>query len=102
MDYGAYRNSLIPLIMDARDQDRHLFTVRLTKLLMRQDLTLSLFAFFSPSDVDTYLRPQVSYKVNDQWTVECGGNVFFGEKPSTFFGQFEDNTNVYGAVRYSF
>lgn len=32
-----------------------------------------------------------------------GGNVFFGEKPSTFFfGQFEDNTNVYGAVRYSF
>jgi len=102
MDYSSYRNSLVPFIMDARDQDRHLFTVRLTKLLMRQDLTLSLFAFFSPSDVDTYLRPLVSYKVNDHWTVECGGNVFFGENRATFFGQFEDNTNVYATARYSF
>ncbi len=102
MDYSAYRKSLISLMMDARDQDRHLFTLRLTKLLMRQDLTLSLFTFFSPSDVDAYFRPLVSYKVDDHWTVECGANVFLGEKPSTFFGQFEDNTNVYGAVRYSF
>lgn len=102
MDYGAYRNSLIPFIMEARDQDRHLFTLRLTKLLMRQDLTLSLFAFFSPSDVDAYLRPKVSYKINDHWLVECGGNVFLGESQTTFFGQFEDNTNVYAAARYSF
>lgn len=102
IDYSAYRNSLISFIMDARDQDRHLFTVRLTKLLMRQDLTLSLFAFFSPSDVDAYFRPQISYKINDHWTVECGGNVFLGESQTTFFGQFEDNTNVYAAARYSF
>ena len=102
MDYSAYRNSLIPFIMDARDRSRHLFTVRLTKLLMRQDLILSLFAFFSPSDVDAYLRPNIRYRVTDNWIVECGANVFLGESKTTFFGQFEDNTNVYAAARYSF
>ena len=102
MDYSAYRNSLIPIIMEPRDKDRHLFTGRLTKLMMRQDLTLSLFAFFSPSDTDAYLRPNASYKINDHWLAECGGNIFLGESNKTFFGQFEDNTNVYAALRYSF
>ena len=42
------------------------------------------------------------YKVNDHWTVEAGGNVFLGESDSTFFGQFEGNTNIYAAARWSF
>jgi hypothetical protein len=40
--------------------------------------------------------------MNDHWTVEAGGNVFLGDEPHTFFGQFEDSTNVYAAARYSF
>ena len=48
------------------------------------------------------LRPHAKYKVNDHWTVEAGGNLFLGESNSTFFGQFEDNTNVYAGARWSF
>jgi hypothetical protein len=33
---------------------------------------------------------------------EVGSNIFFGDYPGTFFGQFEENTNFYAAVRYSF
>jgi len=101
MDYDDYRDTL-PFFMDARDEDRHLFTARLTKLLMSQDLTLSLFVFYSPSDGDGYLRPKATYKVNDHWTVEAGGNVFLGIAQHSFFGQFEDNSNVYASVRASF
>jgi hypothetical protein len=32
----------------------------------------------------------------------AGGNIFAGEEDHTFFGQFAENSNVYGAVRYSF
>lgn len=85
-----------------RDEVRHLLTNRLTLMTHQQNVTWSLFTFFSPSDVDAYFRPDVSYKVNDAWTVTAGGNFFVGKKQNSFFGQFERNNNVYGSVRYSF
>lgn len=100
-DYSAYTASLAPGQL-ARDQHRHVLTARLTRLAMSQNLTLSLFAFYSPSDQDGYLRPKASYKVSDQWLVEGGMNLFGGSEPHTFFGQFESNSNVYVAVRRSF
>jgi hypothetical protein len=101
MDYSAYRNNQLPWI-PKRDQDRSVFTLRLTKLLMGQNMTLSWFMYYSPTDRDVYLRPNVSYKVTDQWLVEMGGNVFLGEANSSFFGQFKNNTNLYAGLRYSF
>jgi len=100
-DYGHYKASL-EAGQKARDEDRHVLTLRLTKLVLNQNMTLSFFAYFSPSDEDAYLRPMIKYKVTDSWLVMAGGNVFTGKEDHTFFGQFEKNTNVYAAVRYSF
>lgn len=100
-NYGAYRNNL-PSGSETQDQNRHVLTSRLTKMALNQNLRLSLFGYYSPSDNDGYLRPIANYAVDDNWALECGGNWFFGANDHTFFGQFEDNTNVYVAVRYSF
>ncbi|MCD6405349.1 MAG: hypothetical protein J7M19_05950, partial [Planctomycetes bacterium] len=67
-----------------------------------QNLTLSFFAFYSPGDRDAYIRPNISYKLNDHWSADMGGNVFIGHDERTFFGRFEDNTNVYVGLRYGF
>jgi len=101
MAHGAYARTLPPPI-DEADEDRHLVTIRITKLLLNQNLKLSLFAFYSPTDCDAYVRPLVQYKIDDHWTVEMGGNVFFGKYDHTAFGQLERNTNVYTALRYGF
>lgn len=101
MDYGEYRRALPPGV-PPDDEGRQLATFRVTKLLMNQNLTLSLFAYYSPTDSDAYVRPRISYKVSDHWTVEAGGNVFFGARAHTFFNQFARNSNVYAAARYSF
>lgn len=101
LQYSQYKR-MMPTTVAARDEYRQLLTLRLTKLLMNQNLRLSLFTYFSPTDQDAYLRPNVNYKVSDNLTLETGANVFFGDYPHTFFGQFEDNTNIYTAVRYSF
>jgi len=100
MDYGEHKASN-PVGL-TKDRDRHLITLRLTKLLMQQNLRCSLFTYFSPSDKDVYMRPNVNYKVTDNLMVEVGANIFFGDYPSTFFGQFENDTNIYTAVRYNF
>ena len=101
MEYDAYRRGLAPGA-PAADEDRHVLTARIRKLLMNQNLTVSLFAYFSPTDADAYLRPNVKYKIDDHWTVEAGGNVMLGSERHTFFGQFRDNSNLYAALRYGF
>ncbi len=100
-DHGGYKAGLAPG-QEAADENRHVCTLRLTRLLMNQNLTLSLFTYYSPSDQDAYARPMVQYKVTDAWMVTAGGNLFFGSDPHTFFGQFEDNNNLYAGMRYSF
>lgn len=100
LQYSQYKRNLT--VGAARDEYRQLMTLRLTKLLMNQNLRLSLFTYFSPTDKDAYLRPNINYKLSDNLSWEAGANVFFGDYPYTFFGQFEDNTNLYTAVRYSF
>jgi hypothetical protein len=100
-DYGDYKSAL-PAGFVARDHYRQLVSVRLTRLAMNQNLTLSLFGFYSPTDRDGYLRPKIQYKATDHWTVEGGFNLFAGQDDNSFFGQFEDNTNVYAGVRYNF
>ncbi|MBP8605257.1 MAG: hypothetical protein KBI46_05370 [Phycisphaerae bacterium] len=100
LDYNAYLRHLSG--GPKRDRDRHVLTARLTKLLMNQNLSLSMFTYYSPSDSDVYLRPNIHYKATDTLSVETGANIFFGDHPHTFFSQFENNSNIYAAVRYSF
>ena len=86
----------------AADENRHVVTLRLTRLLLNQNMILSLFTFYSPSDNDAYLRPKIHYKIDDHWSVESGGNIFRGKDNHTFFGQFAKNTNGYFALRYNY
>jgi hypothetical protein len=101
LQYGAY-NRTLPRGSHAADEYRHVITLRLTKLLMYQNLKLSLFTFYSPSDQDVYVRPNIHYKITDHWSAEVGANIFFGEKDHTFFGQFQNDTNVYLGIRWGF
>jgi len=101
LHYGDYRRTL-PAGSKAAEEYRHLLTFRITKLYWNQNLTCSLFTYFSPSDKDVYMRPNINYKVNDNLAWEIGANVFFGDYPHTFFSQFQNNTNIYTSWRYSF
>lgn len=100
-DHARYESGL-PAGSDAADEVRQVLTLRLTQLLMNQNLRLTVFTFYSPTDQDVYIRPAAFYKVNDQLQLSAGGNLFAGEEETTFFGQFEDNSNLYASMRYSF
>ena len=100
-DYSDYKATL-PAGSPRADENRHVVTLRLTQLLMHQNLELSLFIYHSPSDDDGYVRPKAKYKLDDSWLLEAGANIFYGNENHTFFGQFENNTNIYIAARYGF
>ncbi len=100
-DYAAYERSLPPGSR-ADDEADHTFTLRLTRLLLNQDLVATLFLRYSLSEQDAYVRPTVSYRINDDMEAAVGANIFAGSRDYTFLGQFEKNTNAYASLRYSF
>jgi hypothetical protein len=105
MDYNAYKQSLENNAMPtdtARDEDRHTVTLRITWMLMNQNLILSCFTRYSPSDEDVYVKPSATYKISDRWQASIGGNLFAGANEYTFLGQFEDNCNVHASLRCSY
>jgi hypothetical protein len=100
-DYGPYRDALPPGF-PAQDRLRQLLTVRLTQLLRYQTLRLSFFAFYSPTDEDYDLIPEVRYSVTDALWGAIGANLFGGKTETTAFGQLNRNDNVYVVARYEF
>jgi hypothetical protein len=100
-DYDEYKSALFPGF-SKQEEFRYLLTLRATQLLKYQTLKLSFFGFYSPSDNDYYLIPEAQYKFSDRLWVSVGGNVFGGERQTTFFGQLDRNDNLFMTVRYEF
>jgi hypothetical protein len=100
-DHDAYVESLASGAFE-RDELRQLYTLRLTRWLKYQTVTLSLFTFVSPTDEDLYVRAYAGYKLSDPVEIGAGTNVFGGAHRETLFGQLDDNDNVYIRARYSF
>ena len=100
-NYAAYKAALPPGF-PLQDRTRHLLTLRLTKFLKYQTWKLSFFSFYSPSDQDALLIPEVWHAFTDRLSLTVGANFFQGRHPTTFLGQFGRNDNVYFALRFEF
>ena len=101
-DYDAFRQTY-PFAADERpEEERHVVTLRLTWRLMRDNLVLGLMNFHSPNEEDSFIRPTVEYRITDQLYFNTGANLFEGQSPATFYGQFEPDSSVYARLRYNF
>ncbi len=100
-DYTAYTNSLPPGFPQER-RLHDLVSIRLTQFLLHQTLRLSWFSFWSPSDSDYLLNPEIKYNFSDHVWAAIGGMVFGGRKAWSQFGQLDKDDNVYMQVRYEF
>lgn len=84
------------------NENRYVWTTRLTYQALQQTLTVSAFNFYSTSDSDGYGRLRVSYSPVDSWRASFGANLFYGQYQQTFFGQFEDASNLFVSFRLFF
>jgi hypothetical protein len=83
------------------DEWRSTFTLRTTYRFRQETMILSLFAFVSPSDEDSQLRPSFTYAWSDAVRLALGANIMVGSESGSF-GQLEQNSNIYARLRYSF
>ncbi|MFA6636554.1 MAG: hypothetical protein WCV56_05590 [Candidatus Omnitrophota bacterium] len=101
LDYRQYERALLPMDYKWKEY-RHTITNRMTKFFADQTVKISIFTFFSPSDLDVYTRPSISWSPQDGWTLTVGANLPWGKDSLTEFGSVQKNKNVYARLRYSF
>ena len=100
-DYSEYKKNQ-PSELPKDKKLYQLSTLRLTQLLFHQTLRLSFFAFYSPSDRDYLLNPEIKYNFSDHVWAAIGGLIFGGGEKWSQFGQLAKNDNVYLQLRYEF
>jgi hypothetical protein len=101
LDHDSYMAGIQPG-MPSFDELRSTVTGRINKFMRNQTVQLSVFGYWGVTDQDWHVRPSLSYKITDaiNWTV--GGSLVGGDELHTMFGQFQENSNLYTRVRYSF
>jgi hypothetical protein len=100
-DYSAYKKNL-PEGFPKEKRLHDLVSVRLTQFLAHQTLKLSFFAFWSLSDKDYLINPEVKYNFTDHIWAAIGGMVFGNGEEWSQFGQLDRNDNLYMQIRYEF
>lgn len=100
-DYSEYERTRIAAF-PKEPRFRDLTSLRVTYLLMHQNMRLQWFSFWSPTDRDYLLNPEVRYNFSDHVWAALGWNVFGGEKDTTQFGSLDRNDNMYVQARYEF
>ncbi len=100
-DYSAYKATLPPGF-PLQDRLRHMLALRLTKFVKYQTWRLSLFSFYSPSDQDAMLIPELWHAFSDRLSLTVGTNLFAGRRRTTALGQYDRNSNLYLVLRYDF
>ncbi len=100
-DYAEYERTRIASFLK-EPGFRDLTSLRLTYLLMHQNMRLQWFSFWSPTDRDYLLNPEVKYNFSDHVWAALGGNIFGGKKDTTQFGSLDRNDNMYMQARYEF
>ncbi|MDP2682362.1 MAG: hypothetical protein Q8P28_06095 [Deltaproteobacteria bacterium] len=101
MNYEEYTKTL-DSSFPRTDRTRELYSIRLAQLLHYQTIRLSLFTFYSPTDKDYFVNPEIKYNITDNLWTNLGANLFGGEQSSTSLGQFRHDDNVYWNIRYEF
>lgn len=100
-DHDAYVANLPPGAF-VQDELRSTVTARIGRWARHRTLHMSVFGYWGVTDEDWHVRPSASYDVTDAVRVTAGASLVGGQRPDTLFGQFQDNSNAFGRLRFSF
>ena len=101
IDYGALTQS-IPVAALRPDKTRQVVTLRARKVWPENQVTATIFAAFSSTDQDGYIRANLNWSITDNLTLEAGSNILYGAQQTTQFAQLQSNSNIFVAARYGF
>jgi hypothetical protein len=82
------------------DEVDDMVTLMINKSILREQARIELFGYFGLNNDDSFIRVRGFYFPYDGVTLECGYNIFNGEKGQ--FGQYDKNDMAYIKLKYNF
>jgi hypothetical protein len=83
------------------DEHRVQGTVLISRQFLRQTLEIKNMTYAGFDDGDVYDQISLAYNLTDAMEISGGADLFLGPEESVF-GQYEDNTQVWMKLKYSF
>ena len=81
----------------------HGATLNVSKSLLNETLEVSLFGLVNFNDLDSFIRPSVSYSISDQISVSTGAYIFVpGPSRDGEYGKYKDLSTIYLKAKFSF
>ncbi len=99
LDYDQYKKAASGRL---KKEVRKMITSKVRYSILKQTLSFTGMLFFSPTDSDGHLRINIDYQYSDDTKFGVGSNLFHGKYQDTFWGQFEDTSNVFAFIKMSF
>lgn len=78
-----------------------LVTVQVSDMFLDNDLELKLTVFYETADDSHSVSPEAAYRLSDEAKWVTGIYYFEGDE-QTFFGEHQDNSNVFTYLEYKF
>ena len=85
----------------AKDEFTNILTFSISKKLFREKLELSSMTYFNTGDNDSYINFSSKYEINNHIKISAGADFFSGSS-DTGYGRYEDNSQVWFRLKYSF
>ena len=102
-DYDKYKD-LYATVSDvsAKKENQNTYTLRITYKAMQETLWFNLFTYFRPDDKDSFTKIDISKKLDNNFTVVTGVNIFTGdsELKGREFASLKDSDNVFVRFKY--
>lgn len=102
LNYDEYKLS-ISSARYRKKKAQNTYTARLTLKLMQETLFFNVFCYLRPEDRDSFVKMEVSKKVDNNLLLIFGSNIFTGNRnyKSREFGMLKGDSNIFGRIRYS-
>ncbi len=101
LDYDSYKAANSSIYR--KDELQNTFTLRLTHKAQQETLISNLFAYYRPQDKDSFIKLDITKKINDDFAVTGGANIFTGKDnyENREFGMLRNDDNVFIRFRFS-
>lgn len=88
------------LIAQQQDRDSYGMTTRISNSWFNDTLGAEILLVRNFTRNNNYIKPLVTYAINDRLTASLGAQLYTGSS-DTFFGSLKDNQYVFTELRYS-
>ncbi len=84
----------------SRKKDRYISTLNISKKLLDQTLTIANMVYWQLDAGEIFDRFKITYDFSDNMAFFAGIDIFSGDDGA--FGQYEENTQIWVKIKYSF